>query len=134
MPVTTRIRSHLLHILFIQLWGFSACTPAPTQPTASISTSTAGATEIAFTSTSAPPQPTTTFFAEKVNTRESGVALTSTAIFPTITPIRSGQRLWTVGAPLPTQRLELASAVLNGKIYVAGGSHVQRLTYARMEV
>ena len=136
MRVPIQIRRHVLRTLFISLWGFSACTPALTQPVASISTATAGATEAAFTFTPALPQPTatTTFFAERVNTREPGVVLTSTPIFPTITPIPSGQRLWIVGAPLPTQRLELASAVLDGKIYAAGGSHVQRLTYARMEV
>src|SRR5262245_38288584 len=29
--------------------------------------------------------------------------------------------LWTTGAPMPTRRSELASALLDGKIYVAGG-------------
>ena len=79
------------------------------------------------------PTATTTLFAEQVNTRQPGT-LTPTQVFPTITPIPSGQRIWVKGSPLPTQRLELGSAGLNGKIYVAGGSHANGLTYARMEV
>lgn len=79
------------------------------------------------------PTVTTTLFAEQVNTRPPGT-LTPTSVHPTITPIPKGQRLWVKGSPLPTQRLELGSAALNGKIYVAGGSHTNGLTYARMEV
>lgn len=79
------------------------------------------------------PTVTTTLFAEHVNTRVPGT-LTPTQVFPTITPLPRGQRLWFKGNPLPTHRLELSSAELNGKVYVAGGSHEKGLTYARMEV
>ena len=124
--------------------GFSilvACAPAvATGPTPPVPTVTAQVTstnpEIESTSTSPAeimPSVTNTLFAEQVNTRVPGT-LTPTPVFPTITPIPQGQRLWIKGSSLPTQRLELGSTELNGKIYVAGGSHENRLTYARMEV
>ncbi|HET9910187.1 MAG TPA: kelch repeat-containing protein [Anaerolineales bacterium] len=117
-----------------------ACTPAvstepviPTNKSPIISTTTP---EIESTATSPPtilPSVTTTLFAEQVKTRVPGT-LTPTQVFPTITPFPKGQRIWFKGNPLPTHRLELSSAELNGRIYVAGGSHEKGLTYARMEV
>ena len=119
-----------------------ACTPAiPTNTALPTSTdtpqimpNTTAETQITVTSPAEKlPTVTSTLFAEQVNTRPPGT-LTPTQIFPTITPIVRGQRIWIKGNPLPTQRLELGSAELNGKIYVAGGSHANGLTYARMEV
>lgn len=119
-----------------------ACTPLlSTEPARPIPSDTAqvastNTLEIESTATSPAeklPTATTTLFAEKVNTRVPGT-LTPTQAFPTLTPIPHGQRLWIKGNPLPTHRLELSSAELNGKIYVAGGSHEKGLTYARMEV
>ena len=121
---------------------FVACTPTrSTDPTQPISKDTAhvasiSTPEIESTATSPAeklPTVTTTLFAEKVNTRVPGT-LTPTQVFPTVTPIPQGKGLWVKGSPMPTQRSELASALLDGKIYVAGGTHVAGLTYARMEV
>ena len=117
-----------------------ACSPAistePKIPTGTAQITSTNTPEIEQTATSPAeklPSATITLFAEKVNTRVPGT-LTPTQVFPTITPIPRGQRLWIKGSPLPTQRLELSSAELNGKVYVAGGSHENRLTYARMEL
>ena len=119
-----------------------ACTPAlsteqvslvPTDTNLVTSTNTP---EIESTATSPAeilPSVTTTIFAEQVKTRAPGT-LTPTQVFSTITPIPQGKGLWVKGSPMPTQRSELASALLDGKIYVAGGTHVAGLTYARMEV
>ena len=127
----------ILHANPVGFFTFAAYMPVPS-PSSIPPLPNPILTETREISTSAPtrilPSATTTLFAERVNTREPGVNLTSTPQFPTVIPIRFGDRIWTSGSPLPTQRLELSSAVLNGKIYAAGGSHVKGLTYARMEV
>src|SRR5258705_1285193 len=46
------------------------------------------------------------------------------------TPTQGG---WTTGAPMPTRRSELASALLDGKIYVAGGIGEAWTTRAEVE-
>lgn len=70
---------------------------------------------------------------ERYTTRVPGT-LTPLPVFPTIAPVPRGQRLWITGKPMPTSRMEMGSAVVNGKIYVAGGFNAGAKTYVRMEV
>jgi hypothetical protein len=114
----------------------SACAPVPVTLFTTIPLKVTDTATLQITTplpTHILPSVTTTLFAEKVNTRSAGT-FTPTPIFPTITPIPQGSRLWIRGNVMPTQRSELSSALLDGKIYVAGGTHVKGLTYARMEV
>lgn len=138
LPHTLKI----LHILLVGFFTLAACAPpfstAPSLPAIAESATPAvptlpGAGTQLTSPTEKIPTATATLFAEKVHTRAPGT-LTPTQAYPTITPIPRGQGLWVKGNPMPTQRSELASALLDGKIYVAGGTHVEYLTYARMEV
>ncbi len=52
------------------------------------------------------------------------------AALKTSPPIQGG---WTTGAPMPTRRSELASAILDGQIYVAGGIGQNWATRAEVE-
>jgi hypothetical protein len=61
-------------------------------------------------------------------------ALLLLTVFPAAaletSPIQGG---WTTGAPMPTSRSELASAILDGQIYVAGGIGQNWTTRAEVE-
>ena len=73
------------------------------------------------------PAPTTTLFAERVSTRPPGT-LTPTPVFPTVPPRPIGLRQWTRGKNMPTQRLEMASAEVDGPIYVAACRNQSRVS------
>ncbi|MBL0011863.1 MAG: galactose oxidase, partial [Nitrosomonas sp.] len=50
------------------------------------------------------------------------VAILSLALIP-INPVLADitKGIWTIAAPAPTQRTEVAAAAIEGKIYVVGG-------------
>lgn len=89
---------------------------APTTAPSATATPTPISLPSATSTRTASPVPSGTATATPLPTRPP------TAVPNTVTPIATGLRLWTRGAPSPKARLELGVVALNGRIYAVGGA------------